>query len=224
MKKNIIFKIPLGLRSLLWIILSFCNHYALGQAPVTDTSEVWKNAQYTVLIESIEKENYEEAFENATMLAASGDSYGQCALSAMYIYGAGTYRNYESAQELLAKAAEQGNIRAEYMMGGFGSLKKMHDFMYLLTGEIDTSNDTGFWNQMMASSYSLPTNFKEAFKWFFLKDAQWGYRDIMYYCGIALITGQFGYTNTERGKEWIIRSAEMGYHEAIQYINNLQEN
>jgi TPR repeat protein len=203
------------------LIFGFQN--ITGQTPSTDSSKEWEKPNYSSLLNSIELENYEEAFEIATVLSSSGDSYAQCALASMYFYGAGTYRNYESAQELLAKSAKQGNKRAEYMMGGFGSLNKMHEFTKALTGEVDIANDTDFWNQMMISSEIKPTTFREAFRWFFLPDGKWGYRDIMYYCGIALITGQYGYQNQENGLQWIIKSAEMGYGEAVQLLNRLME-
>ena len=105
-------------------------------------------------------------------------------------------------------------------MGGFGSLEKKHEFMKALTGEDDSSDDVGFWNQMM-STETRPDNYKEAFRWFYLADGEWGYRDIMYYCGIVLITGAYGYKNQEHGLNWIIRSAKMRYSDAIQLLNKL---
>lgn len=92
--------------------------------------------------------------------------------------------------------------------------------MLLLTGEVDTSTDNRFWNQMMSTEI-LPTNYKEAFQWFFLPDGDYGYRDIMYYCGIALVTGAYGYKNEEHGFNWIIKSAELGYYEAIDLLNKI---
>lgn len=50
----------------------------------------------------------------------------------------------------------------------------------------------------------------------------WGYRDIMYYAGISLITGQYGYQNTESGLKWLIKSAELGYSDAINLLERLQ--
>lgn len=165
--------------------------------------EEWQDKKYSNLLGYIQKEDYEQAFVEASVLAGAGDVKAQYVLASMFFYGAGTFRNYEAAQEQLAAAAKQGSDRAEYMMGGFGSLEKKHEFIQALTGEDDTTDDIGFWNQMM-STESLPNNYKEAFQWFFLADGEWGYRDIMYYCGIALITGAYGYQNQEHGLKWII--------------------
>lgn len=185
-----------------------------------DVPKEWQDEKYADLLSHIEHEDYEQAFIESTVLAGMGDAQAQIVLASMYFYGAGTSRNYEASQEQLVAAAEQGSERAEYMMGGFGSLEKHQEFMKMLTGEYDTGNDIEFWKQMM-STETLPTNYKEAFRWFFLEEGEWGYRDIMYYCGIALITGQYGYQNQEHGLLWIVRSARMGYPEAVELIEQL---
>ncbi len=191
---------------------------------VTETiPEEWRDAKYTHLLSHIQKEDYEEAFVEATILASQGDVKGQLVLASMFYYGAGTFRNYEAAQEQLVLAAKQGSDRAEYMMGGFGSLEKKHEFMKSITGEEDTSDDNTFWNQMMATN-QVPKNYKEAFRWFFLADGEWGYRDIMYYCGIVMYTGAYGYQNEEHGLQWICRSALLGYSDAVKLIKKLLEN
>ncbi len=184
----------------------------------------WQNAKYRELIKAISSEEYVKAFNEATMLSASGDSQAQCVLAAMYLCGVGTFRNYESAQELLVKAAKQGYSRGEYMLGGFGSLKKQHDFMKALLGDDADETETDdniFWYQMMSTN-TKPDNFKGAFNWFLLKDGEWGYRDIMFYAGIELIKGTYGYQNQENGLKWIVKSAQLGYGEAIEFIKQLQ--
>lgn len=192
----------------------------LFSQPINTIPDEWKDKKYSELLNHIQSEDYEQAFIEASVLASSGDIKAQCVLATMYMYGAGTFRNYEAAQEQLVFAAEQGSERAEYMMGAFGSLDKSHEFMYLLTGEIDISTDDSFWNQMM-STETTPTSYKEAFRWFFLPNGEWGYRDIMYYCGIALITGAYGYENPEHGLNWIIESAKLDYPDAIELLNSL---
>ncbi len=183
----------------------------------------WQDSKYSQLINSIFDEDYEQAFIEASLLATSGDAQAQCVMASMLIYGAGVYRDYEAAQEQLANAAAMGSIRAEYMMGGFGSLKKMHEFTEMITGESNSVDDISFWNQMMLSG-GQSCHYKDVFQWFLLSDEdidEWAYRDIMYYCGIALIVGEFGYQNQEHGLNWIIKSAEKGYDEAIELINQL---
>lgn len=185
----------------------------------------WQNAKYKELIKAISSEEYDNAFNEATILSASGDAQVQCVLAAMYLCGVATYRNYESAQELLVKAAEQGHKRGEYMLGGFGSLKKQHEFMKALLGDEADGNETDdniFWYQMMSTG-TKPDNFKDAFNWFLLKDGEWGYRDIMFYAGIELIKGTYGYQNQENGLKWIVKSAQLGYGEAIELIEQLKK-
>lgn len=183
----------------------------------------WRTKKYSRLVERINAEDYEMAFVEASVLAASGDSMAQCVLGAMYYYGAGVFRNYEAAQEQLVLSASNGCARAEYMLGCIESLNKARLVSKMLTGadKPDEGVDESFWNQMMCTE-TLPSNFKEAFRWFFLKDGQWGYRDIMYYSGIALITGKYGYSNPQRGLYWIQRSANQGCSEAIQLLNELK--
>lgn len=185
----------------------------------------WYDAKYADLIHQIESEHYDDAFNTATMLAATGDARSQCVLATMYMCEVGTLRNYESAQELLVQAAAQGYKRGEYMLGGFGSLRKSHDFMKAIVGddvEQLYANDNNFWYQMLSSD-TRPDTYKEAFKWFYLDDDKWGYRDIMYYAGIVLIRGDYGYTNKKNGLQWIIKSAQLGYEDAIELLESINE-
>lgn len=185
----------------------------------------WSDAKYADLIHQIESEHYDDAFNTATMLAATGDAQSQCVLATMYMCEVGTLRNYESAQELLVQAAAQGYKRGEYMLGGFGSLRKSHDFMKAIVGddvEQLYANDNNFWYQMLSTD-TRPDTYKEAFKWFYLDDDKWGYRDIMYYAGIVLIRGDYGYTNKENGLQWIIKSAQLGYEDAIELLKSINE-
>jgi len=185
----------------------------------------WSDAKYVDLIKYIEAENYEDAYNVATMLAATDDAKAQCVLATMYMCEVGTIRNYESAQELLVQAAQQGYSRAEYMLGGFGSLEKSHEFTKMIVGddeELLYANDNNFWYQML-STETKPETYKEAFNWFYLDDGKWGYRDIMYYAGIVLIRGDYGYQNQERGLQWIIKSAKLGYDEALELLQKLKD-
>lgn len=185
--------------------------------------EEWSDAKYADLIRFIELEQYEDAFNAATMLAAMGDSKAQCVLATMYMCEVGTIRNYESAQELLVQAAQQGYSRGEYMLGGFGSLEKSHEFTRMLVGddeELLSANDNNFWYQIL-STETKPESYKEAFNWFYLDDDAWGYRDIMYYAGIVLIRGDYGYQNQENGLQWIIKSAQLGYTDALVLLQKL---
>ena len=186
----------------------------------------WSDTKYANLICLIESENYDDAFNAATMLAAMGDAQAQCVLATMYMCEVGTLRNYESAQELLAQAAAQGYKRGEYMLGGFGSLEKSHEFMKTLVGEDEEllyANDNNFWYQMLSTDMK-PETFKDAFKWFYLEDGKWGYRDIMYYAGIVIIRGDYGYKNEENGLQWIIQSARLGYNDAIKLLQAIDSN
>ena len=186
----------------------------------------WSDTKYANLISLIESENYDDAFNAATMLAAMGDAQAQCVLATMYMCEVGTLRNYESAQELLAQAAAQGYKRGEYMLGGFGSLEKSHEFMKTLVGEDEEllyANDNNFWYQMLSTDMK-PETFKDAFKWFYLEDGKWGYRDIMYYAGIVIIRGDYGYKNEENGLQWIIQSARLGYNDAIELLQAIDSN
>ena len=186
----------------------------------------WSDTKYANLICLIESENYDDAFNAATMLAAMGDAQAQCVLATMYMCEVGTLRNYESAQELLAQAAAQGYKRGEYMLGGFGSLEKSHEFMKKLVGEDEEllyANDNNFWYQMLSTDMK-PETFKDAFKWFYLEDGKWGYRDIMYYAGIVIIRGDYGYKNEENGLQWIIQSARLGYNDAIELLQAIDSN
>ena len=186
----------------------------------------WSDTKYANLISLIESENYDDAFNAATMLAAMGDAQAQCVLATMYMCEVGTLRNYESAQELLAQAAAQGYKRGEYMLGGFGSLEKSHEFMKTLVGEDEEllyANDNNFWYQMLSTDMK-PETFKDAFKWFYLEDGKWGYRDIMYYAGIVIIRGDYGYKNEENGLQWIIQSARLGYNDAIELLQVIDSN
>lgn len=216
MKRMFYFVIlKINLLLLLFAVLS-PNVYA-------QSSDEWSDPKYAELIQQIETEDYENAFNTATMLAAMGDAKAQCVLATMYMCEVGTLRNYESAQELLVQAAMQGYKRGEYMLGGFGSLEKSHEFMKLIVEDDSEelyANDNSFWYQMLSTD-TKPETYKDAFKWFYLKDGQWGYRDIMYYAGLVLIRGDYGYKNPNNGLQWIVKSAELGYTDAINFLHEL---
>ena len=76
----------------------------------------------------------------------------------------------------------------------------------------------------MLSTDTKPETFKDAFKWFYLEDGKWGYRDIMYYAGIVIIRGDYGYKNEENGLQWIIQSARLGYNDAIELLQAIDSN
>ena len=85
--------------------------------------------------------------------------------------------------------------------------------------DLDSHIDDAFWKQMMSTAV-LPQSYKEAFRWFMIPGYEWAYRDIMYYCGVALIEGTYGYKNVMHGKQWIRRSAGLGYPEAMQLVES----
>ncbi len=182
----------------------------------------WRIKKYRRFIERINAGDYESAFVEISIIAASGDSMAQCVLGSMYYYGAGVFRNYEAAQEQLVLSASNGCLRAEYMLGCIESLNEARRFSKMLTGadNLDVDIEKSFWNQMM-STEDRPSNYKEAFRWFYLRDGQWGYKDIMYYAGVALVSGKYGYKNPSRGLYWIRRSAALGYPSAIELLRKI---
>ena len=202
-------------------IINSQKSYVIGK----ELPKEWADAKYATLIQQIESEQYEDAFNTATMLAAMGDAQSQCVLDTMYMCEVGTLRNYESAQELLVQAASQGYKRGEYMLGGFGCLEKSHQFMIAIVGDDAAqlyANDNNFWYQML-STETKPDTYKDAFKWFYLEDGSWGYRDIMYYAGVVLIRGDYGYQDKGSGVEWIMESASLGYKDAEELLKSLNE-
>lgn len=182
----------------------------------------WADLKYANLIQQIESEDYQNAFNTAETLAKKGDAQAQCVLATMYLCKAGTSRNYEFAQKLLIQAAKQGYCKGEYILGGFGSLRKSQEFKKTLVveGKQQKTDDNIFWYQMF-STETKPETYKEAFKWFYLQEDQWGYRDIMYYAGLALIHGDYGYKNLEHGFQWIIKSARLRYKEAEDLLKEI---
>lgn len=182
----------------------------------------WKEAKYSPMIEAIEKGDYETAYSHATFLSSAGDEIGSCMLAAMSMTASGVPLDYQVAVSHLTDLASKGNLRAQYMLGGFGSVLKSRQFMKALMGEdYEPENDNSFWFQMMATGGVACKSFSDALPWFFSPLEDVAYRDIMFYAGLFCLNNQFGFTDTENGVMWLKESAIQGYDEAAQLLEQI---
>lgn len=191
---------------------------------MTTEQKFWHQDKYLEAVNAIESEDYSSARSSLLILATAGDAPAQCALAALYLYGADGSRDYTSALNLLVEAAKQDYERAEYMLGCFGSLAKSHEFSLFLGVDESSIDDTNFWKQMFLSdSFSSIESFKDAFNWFYLSDGSWGYRDIMYFSAVSFLNGQYGITDKRKGIKWLKKSAQLGYADAQRMLNEISE-
>lgn len=183
----------------------------------------WQDEKYSELLKAISEEDYETAYEYATFLSSAGDVKATYLLSAMSMCGVGGPQNYENSIYSLVELAKDGDERAQYMLGGYGSLLKQREMMKLFLGEDAENNDNAFWFQMMSVG-ETSQSFKDCLEWFFTPLEDIAYRDIMFYAGIFCLNGQFGFEDVEDGILWLQKSAAKGYPDAIKVLEQLQNN
>jgi TPR repeat protein len=188
--------------------------------------EKWADEKYEVFLERlIEQNNYDGAKAELEKLSEQGDDQASCCLAAMLCFGEKNDRDYAKALELLKKAASNNYERAEYLLGGFGSLEMSRDFMRAITGDDSfiEEADNGFWKQCFKHSNSEVVTFKDAFYWFLMKDGDWGYRDIMYYSAVQYLNGSYGVVDAKKALKWLNRSKDLGSPEAAQLLEQINE-
>lgn len=183
----------------------------------------WQDEKYSELLKAISEEDYETAYEYATFLSSAGDVKATYLLSTMSMCGVGGPQNYENSIYSLVELARDGDERAQYMLGGYGSLLKQREMMRLFLGEDAENNDNAFWFQMMGVD-EKSQSFKDCLKWFFTPLEEIAYRDIMFYAGLFCLNGQFGFEAVEHGVLWLQKSAAKGYPDAIKVLEQLQNN
>lgn len=177
-------------------------------------------AECADLINAINTENYVEAYSTANFLSSTGNKNAKYILAAMSLCGVGGQKNYPVALDLLKDLANQGDERAQYMLGGFGSLQMQKEMLKAMMGEDFESDDNVFWYQMMSVN-GKPSIFKETLPWFYAPIMQVAYRDIMYYAGLYCLTGELGYEDAMSGVIWLQHSASKGYPDAQKLLNKL---
>lgn len=189
---------------------------------MAEETDWWKEAKYKPMIVAIQNGDYETAYSHATFLSSAGDETGSCMLAAMSMTAAGVPLDYQVAVSHLSDLASKGNLRAQYILGGFGSVLKSRQLMKSLMGDdYEPENDNSFWFQMMATDGVACHSFSDALPWFFSPIEEVAYRDIMFYAGLFCLNNQFGFTDTENGINWLRQSAAQGYGEAIQLLEQL---
>jgi len=181
----------------------------------------WQDPKYKDVLNGISNEDYEMVLELLTELSDAGDSKSLCVLATMYCFPAGTTRDYAKAYALLKQAALQDNERAEYLLGAFGSLYRMRQAFGLLFDVVVPGNsDDSFWKQCFKGNKEV-ISYKDAFEWFYLKDGNWGYRDIMYYAAVEFLDDSSAVYNVEKGLKWLKKSAALKYDEAIKLLQRI---
>ncbi len=195
----------------------------ISSLAVMAEESTWRNdAKYRPMIEAIQKGDYETAYSLATFLSSAGDEKGTCMLAAMSMTASGVPLDYEVAISHLTDLASKGNLRAQYMLGGFGSVLKSRQFMKALMGEdYVPENDNSFWFQMMGTDGVACKTFSDTLEWFFAPLDDVAYRDIMFYAGLFCLNNQFDFSDPENGIMWLQKSAAQGYGDAIQLLEQL---
>ena len=212
-------------RKILMVLACSILCFALGhgtnkQGVVDSTRNEWQDPKYMDVIESISAEDYERVFIHLSGLASKGDSKSLCVLAIMYCFPAGTTRDYAKAYNLLKQASLQDNERAEYLLGAFGSLYRARQTYELFGIGAPENVDDGFWRQCFKGAKEVHS-FKDAFEWFYIKDGNWGYRDIMFYAAVEFLDETSEVYNTEKGLKWLKKSAALKYDDAITLLQRL---
>lgn len=186
----------------------------------------WTDEKYEEFLTClIEQNNYDGAKIQLEKLSEQGDDQARCCLAAMLCFGQKNDRDYARALELLKESEANNYERAEYLLGGFGSLERARDFMRAITGDdsaIEMADD-GFWKQCFKHSNSDVVTFKDAFYWFLMEDGDWGYRDIMYYSAVQYLNGSYGVVNVKKAIKWLNRSKDLGNPEAAELLELINE-
>jgi len=214
MRNRILIIIVCSMLSLTWCL------EADGHGKMKSSPKEWQGSKYEAVLKSIADEDFDNAFLQFTELAAQGDSKSLCVLATMYCFPSGTTRDYAKAYSLLKQATLQDNERAEYLLGAFGSLYKSKQTFELFGVPAPQSADDGFWKQCFKGAKDV-LSFKDAFEWFYMKDGNWGYRDIMYYAAVEFLDESSEVYNVEKGMKWLKKSADLKYGDAIKLLQRL---
>ena len=188
--------------------------------------ESWITEKYSTFIELLlEHNDYDGAKKELVMLSEQGDPQASCCLAVMLCFGEQGDRDYYTALELLLKSAETGYERAEYLLGGFGSMERSRQFWRLIVGDdsMQDEADTSFWQQCFKVTNSDVTTFQDAFMWFLVDDDVWGYQDIMYYSAVQYLNGSYGVVDVAKAIKWLKRSSALGSEDAIELLAAIKE-
>ncbi|OHW62278.1 putative beta-lactamase HcpC precursor [Andreesenia angusta] len=141
-----------------------------------------------------------------------------------YSRGNSTTNDIEKALYWLEKAAEQGHIGSQYMVGLFyftGELG-INDFNKSLKWLERSANQGHMVSQLLLGSIYSSTDYHKSFKWH-LKAARQGLMDAQYYVGVYYETGSGVEKNKENALYWLEKAAEQGHIDAQNLFNTLIE-
>ena len=192
--------------------------------PTNDQMRAWADPKYERVINAYLDEDEKKLYEALCILSIKGDAMAQCATAALLIYGSGVKRDYAAAKELLASSAKSGYKRAEYLLGAFGSLNRYRKGEVVKLWGLDPKayleqvGEDPFWRSCFMTKRLDDSNGIDVFRWFFVPDGGWGYRDIMYYAALVFLDKESPLYNQSVGMRWLKKSADLEYPDAEQLL------
>ncbi len=176
-------------------------------------------------------ENCAEAFKWYMKSAKQGNSFGQAAVSGLFLLGKGVEADLDKAKFWGKKSAEQGNVIGQLFLGilYFCEENYTDGLKWFLEAERQCRKDSIFADMVPALQCSLgelyysgegiEQNYKEAFKWY-KKAAEQGDADAQYALGCLYGGGQGVEKNMQEAIKWLKMAAEQGNADA-QYLLGL---
>ncbi len=175
--------------------------------------------------------NNSEAFESFKKAAEKGNVEAQVKVSAMYLEGNGTSKNYSEANKWLRKAATKGHTNSQFLLGlayydGEQGLKQDHTEAAKWIRKAAV-NEYSLAQYILATMYvsglGVPKNYEEAFKWH-QKAAEQGEIEAQFNLGAMYDEGHGIERDYSKALKWYQKAADKGhasahYNIGIIYFN-----
>lgn len=161
-----------------------------------------------------------------TQAAKLGDADSQFDVAYFYLYGDGVTQDREKALDWFFKAAKQGHVGTQHLLGNFYSHKfKQWGFMPLdYTKAIYWYTEAAYNGDNVAQSYladmylkgkGTPVNLKKAFRWF-RKSAESGNELTQYKLGLMYQNGEGVIPSNIHAYAWFALSALNGVEDGLK--------
>lgn len=169
------------------------------------------------------EKNYSKAVEWYTKSAEQGSSAGQWLLGTCYYEGKGVEKNFTKAVEWLTKSAEQDDKQAQLKLFKlYGEKQDYNNAVTWLKKAAEHHEIDAEYLNFMGLFYEKKNDYQESVKWYqkaaVKNDAKAQYKLALFY-GL----GKGVEENLGLSKEWLKKSAEQGYNDAFNLLNNSEE-
>ncbi|MCL2459301.1 MAG: sel1 repeat family protein [Desulfobulbus sp.] len=146
----------------------------------------------------------------------------------MYAAGQGVVQNNAEAVKWYSKAAQQGDVRAQYNLGSMYAIGQGVERDYAeaikwfrMAAEQGDANAQYRLGVSYDFGWGVAQNNKEAMKWY-RQAAEQGVAAAQYYLGVSYANGQGVERNTIEAVKWYARAADQGHEGAVKALEAMK--